>query len=142
MIPEAGLEKKQSPEEKRKKKRISQRQTKKEIEEKMIANDTDTHLSSRQSFKARNAQRLAQFFETKEQAAERINKASPESKNRSHTISRENIEGDFDKLLEDVKTWDDKEINWSKKAEDYNLRKKGSSEKLINRGQTLTVRTH
>jgi hypothetical protein len=137
MVPEAGLEKKQSPEDKRKIKRISQRKTKEEIEKKMTENDTDIHLSSRQSFKNRNVQRLALAFESKEEANQRIKKASPESRNRSHTIAIENIEGDLDRLMEDIKSWSDKEINWLQKAKEYHIRKKGDKETPQNGGQTL-----
>jgi len=137
LVPEAGLQKKQSPEEKKQIRIINQRKTKQHIESKIIENDTDMHLSLRQSFTARNEQRLAQCFETKAEAMLRVNKSSPESKNRSHTLSTENVEGNLEQLLEDVKSWNDKEINWSKKAEEYGIRKKGSPENLKNGGQTL-----
>ena len=71
LVPEAGLEKKLSPVEKRKLKRNQQRQTKAEIENKMNKNDAQEHLSSRQSYRSRQYHRLAQSFETIEEATER-----------------------------------------------------------------------
>lgn len=80
-------------------------------------NDTDAHL--RQSFRARNEQRLSQFFETK--TKERTKKASPKMKDRTHTTAMENIEGDLDRLLQDAKLWQEgQQINWSKKGRLHN----------------------
>ena len=104
----------------------------------MTKNDSDTDICLRQSFKARNEQSLSQSFETKAEAEERTKKASPKIKYKSHTKATENIEGDLDQLLEDAKLWvEGQEINWSKKAEQYKIKKAGSPEGLKNAGQTL-----
>ena len=50
LVPEAGLQKKPSPTEKKKMKRNERRQTKKELETKMSQNDTAVHLSLCQSY--------------------------------------------------------------------------------------------
>ncbi|KXJ06892.1 hypothetical protein AC249_AIPGENE21575 [Exaiptasia diaphana] len=135
MVPEAGLAKKQSPEEKRKLKRVNQRQTKENIQAKMTKNDSDAHLTLRQSFRARNEQRLSQYFETKREAKERTDK---NKKKRSHTVAMQNIEGDLDKLLEDAQTWQEgTQINWSKKAEEYGIKRSGSPDSIKNAGQTV-----
>lgn len=135
MVPEAGLAKKQSPEEKRKLKRVNQRQTKENIQAKMTKNDSDAHLTLRQSFRARNEQRLSQYFETKNEAKERTDK---NKKKRSHTVAMQNIEGDLDKLLEDAQTWQEgTQINWSKKAEEYGIKRSGSPDSIKNAGQTV-----
>lgn len=66
-------------------KRDQQRQLKHNIEKKMAQADTDVHLSPCESFSARNVQRLAQSFETYEEAMERSKKTPPKVKERMHT---------------------------------------------------------
>ena len=51
----------------------------------MAQADTDVHLSPCESFSARNVQRLAQSFETYEEAMERSKKTPPKVKERMHT---------------------------------------------------------
>lgn len=91
----------------------------------MNENDTEEHLSSRQSFRARQHHRLAQSFETVEQAAERARTTPPKIKERSHAPALGQITGDLDQLLADVKSWPNGTINWSEKARIYNIRTKG-----------------
>ena len=135
LVPEAGLEKKKSPAEKKKMKRDQQREMKKQTEDKM-AGDTGAHLILRQSYSARQNQRLAQAFETPQEAAERVKKTPPEKRNRSHTPALDNIDGDLDKLQTEVESWSDK-INWSEKAREYRIRMKGQDQVPRNGGQIL-----
>ena len=117
LVPEAGLEKKLSPVEKRKLKRNQQRQTKAEIENKMNENDAQEHLSSRQSYRSRQYHRLARSFETIEEAIKRARIKPPKIKERSHVPITDNIIGDLNQLLIDVKSWPNGTINWSEKQE-------------------------
>ena len=137
LVPEAGLEKKLSPVEKRKLKRNQQRQTKAEIENKMNENDAREHLSSRQSYRSRQYHRLAQSFETIAEATERARTTPPKIKERSHVPTTENIIGDLDQLLIDVKSWPNGTINWSEKARMYNIRTKGQESTPPNGGQMI-----
>ena len=77
LVPEARLEKKLSPVEKRKLKRDQQRQMKNDVEKAMNENDTDLHLSSRQSHRGRQNHRLARSFESREEATERARITPP-----------------------------------------------------------------
>ena len=139
LVPEAGLERKLSPVEKRKLKRDQQRQMKTNIESNINENDTEEHLSSRQSYKARQHHRLAQSFETIAEASERAKTTPPKVKERSHAPSTENIIGDLDQLLTDVKFWPNGTINWSEKAKLYQIRTKGQDSTPPNGGQMIKV---
>jgi len=137
LVPEAGLEIKKSPEEKKRIVRDQQRKTKKCIENKLQENDAINHLSLRQSYSVRNEHRFANYFETKEEARERVKITPPNVKGRSHAPSIDNIEGNLTQLLVDAKSWDGQEINWTAKATEYGIKKKGSEEELKNKGQVL-----
>jgi len=139
LVPEAGLERKLSPVEKRKLKRDQQRQMKTDIENNVNENDTEEHLSSRQSYRARQQHRLAQSFETMTEATERASKTPPKVRERSHAPSADNIGGDLDQLLIDVKSWPNGPINWSEKARIYNIhvRTKGQDSTTPNGGQMI-----
>ena len=137
LVPEAGLQKKLSPTEKKKMKRDQQRKLKTDVENKMSQSDVDSHLSICQSYSARKAQRLAQSFESYEEAMERVKKTSPKVKERLHTPLVQHIEGDAEQLLEDVKSWPDGEINWSEKATTYKIRTKGQESTPANGGQMI-----
>ena len=137
LVPEAGLERKLSPVEKRKLKRDQQRQMKTDTESNMNKNDTEEHLSSRQSYRARQHHRLAQSFETIAQATERARTTPPKVKERSHGPATDNIIGDLDQLLTDVKSWPNGTINWSEKARMYNIRTKDQDTTPPNGGQMI-----
>lgn len=137
LVPEAGLQKKLSPAEKQKMKRDQQRETKRDLEAKMSRNDTALHLSIRESYSSRQVQRMAQSFETIEEAKERARKTPPKVKERSHTASAENIDGELDQLLADVESWPDGTINWSEKARIYKIRTKGTHSTPGNGGQII-----
>lgn len=98
-------------------------------------NDVDTHLSQRSSFSARTQQRLHQSFETVEEARKRQEKTPPNSRIRSHCPSK--IEGDLEKLMEDVPSWQPEPINWSEKAREYNIKGENCSPNPPNAGQLL-----
>lgn len=137
LVPEAGLQKKLSPAEKKKSQRDKQRKMKKDTE-KQMAGDTTAHLMLRQSYNARQKHRLAQAFETQEEAAERTRVSPPQKRNRSHTPAAKNIEGDLEQLLADVQSWPETTtINWSEKARDYNIRVKDADQVPKNGGQIL-----
>ena len=135
LVPEAGLEKKLSPVEKRKLKRDQQRQMKNDVE--MNENDTDLHLSSRQSYRGRQNHRLAQAFESREEATERARITPPKRKAKSHTPATENITGDLDQLLSDIKSWPKGTTNWSEKARIYKIRMVGQDATPPNGGQMI-----
>ena len=137
LVPEAGLQKKLSPVKKRKLKRNQQRQTKTEIENKINDNDTQQHLSSRQSFRSRQYHRLAQSFETIAEATERVRTTPPKIQERAHVPTTKNITGDLDQLLTDVKSWPDGAINWSEKARMYHIRTKGQDSTPANGVQMI-----
>ena len=65
----------------------------------MNENDTEEHLSSRQSYRARQEHRLAQSFETMTKATERARTTPPKVRERCHAPSTDNIIGDLDQLL-------------------------------------------
>lgn len=138
LVPEAGLERKLSPVEKRKQKRNKLRHTKRDLENKvLIKNDTGVHLSSRDSYSARQQRRLAESFETLDEARERAIKTSPKERERSHIPALGNIIGDIDQLLIDVKSWPHGPVNWSEQARKYNIRHKGQDSSPSNTGQIL-----
>ena len=116
LVPEADLQKKLSPVEKKKIKRDQQRQLKHDIEKKMAQADTDVHLSLCKLFSARNVQRLAQSFATYEEAMERSKKTPPKVKERLRTALVKNIEGNLQQLLEEVESWPVGKVNWSEKV--------------------------
>ena len=94
LVPEAGLQIKPSPEEKKREKRNQLRQWKKNAEKVIFTeNDTTVHLTSGESYSARKQRKLAQCFETPQEALLRVSKISPQRKERSHTPALENIEG-------------------------------------------------
>ena len=76
LVPEAGLQKKLTAVDKKKLRRNQQRKMKKETENQM-AGDTTAHLMLRQSYSARQKHRLAQVFETPEEAAKRTRLTPP-----------------------------------------------------------------
>ena len=101
----------------------------------MDETDTDTHLALRQSFSARQQQRLGQYFETREEADTRVNNSPPEKANKSHVPNASQIEGDFEQLLLDVPTWPREEVNWSEKARQYCIRRTSDQLTPSNAGQ-------
>jgi len=139
LVPEAGLEKKLSPVEKRKLKRDQQRQMKNDVEKAMNENDTDLHLSSRQSYRGRQNHRLAQAFESREEATERARITPPKRKAKSHTTATENIIGDLDQLLSDIKSWPKGTTKWSEK---YKIRMVGQDATPPNGGQMIKSFLH
>ena len=137
LVPEAGLQKKPSPAERKKMKRNQQSQTKKELESKMSQSDTAVHLSLHELFSSRQVQRMAQSFETFEEAKERAQKTPPKVRERPHTASVYNIEGELDQLPADVESWPNGPPNWSEKARKYNIKTKGSDSTPANGGQLV-----
>jgi hypothetical protein len=123
--------------EQKERKRDEQRKVKGSLESVWKQTDTDAYLALRQSFSARQQQRLSSYFETTEQAEERIRKTSPEKLKKSHVPIPSSVEGEFDRLKEDMKSWPRKEVNWTDKAREYKIRR--SSDQVIppNAGQIL-----
>ena len=135
-LPQANLQVRESPNERRKKQRQRQRDVKSSIEQMWHSNDVDSHLAQRTSFSARTQQRLHQSFETIREAKERLEKTPPSSKERSHCPS--SIEGDLDKLEEDAKSWPvGVPINWSEKAIQYKIKGVNCNSTPQNAGQIL-----
>ena len=81
---------------------------KSDIESKMTENDTDEHLSSRQSYRARQYHRLAHSFETTAEATERASK----SKREVYVPTTDNSTGYLDQLLTDIRSWPNGTKNW------------------------------
>ena len=98
-------------------------------------NDVDSHLAQRTSFRGRNVQRLNQSFESVDDAQERVSQRK-EDKEKSH--SPKYITGDLEELLHDFKQWTPgTPVNWTAKAKEYNIRKRGSQDTPKNAGQIL-----
>ena len=133
-----GLQQRISPAEKKERKRDEQRKVKTSIESVWKNTDTDSHLALRQSFSARQQQRLSTYFETTDQAEDRIRKTPPEKlMNKSHVPSPSTIEGEFDRLKEDMESWPREEVNWSEKAREYKIRRSSDQATPPNAGQIL-----
>lgn len=108
-----------------------------DVEKAMNENDTDLHLSSRQSYRSRQNHRLAQSFESKEEATKRARVTPPKRKEKSHTPATENITGDLDQLLTDVQSWPKGTTNSSEKARIYKIRMVGQDATPPNGGQMI-----
>lgn len=132
----SGLQKRVSPTEIKKKKRDEQRKLKESLESVWKENDTNSHFALRQSFSSRQQQRLTTYFETTEQAEDRIQKTPPDRK-KSHIPSPSSVEGEFERLKEDIKSWPKENVNWSEKAREYKIRKSSDQTTPPNAGQIL-----
>ena len=74
-VPQLNLQKKQSPNERKKKQRLEkQREFKTHVEAVWKENDVDSHLAQRASLASREKQRIYQSFETVQQAKTRLGK--------------------------------------------------------------------
>lgn len=141
LVPDAGVIKKPSPAERKKKVRDIKRGTKRSIEETWSKTDVSSHLSQRVSFATRKKRRLQEGFEPKNEATKRVEKENREHKKaKSHTP--QNIMGDIDDLANDFESWLPFEntkttINWSQKAREYKIRKAGAEVSPPNAGQLL-----
>lgn len=112
---QSGIQKKLSPSEIKAKQRKNLKSVKENIENQYTQSDVDAHFALRQSFAAREKQRLAQHFETPKQAEERP------KREKSHVPSIGNIVGDLDKVKNEVQQWPKDNVNWSEKAKEYNI---------------------
>lgn len=134
LVPEVGVVKKTSPVERKRNSREFKRGVKRSIEEEWAKTDVDIHLAQRVSFSTRKKQRLDQGFESKKAARERVAK---QTKEKTHSPKQDNIDGDTDQLLNDVKEWPHTLINWSEMARKYKICKAGSQNVPQNGGQML-----
>lgn len=134
LVPEAGVTKKETPTEKKRRSREINRGVKRSIEEAWAKTDVDVHLAQRVSFSVRKRQRLDQGFESKKAAKERV---SRQTKVKTHSPKHENITGDTEQLLQDIKDWPHSPVNWSKMARTYKICKEGSENLPSNGGQML-----
>lgn len=133
---DTGLSIKKSPNDERKEKRHFQQELKRKIESTWAETDVECHLSQRIPFSARKKQRLAQYFETKAAANERSIKQAHRIETKYHVPT--SINGDFDLLKEDIKTWNaGTPVNFSNKARAFNIRKRGAEKSPENAGQLL-----
>lgn len=112
--PELCLQEKKSQAELRKQRREKLRTEKKQIEEQWSNRDCDTMLATRQTYRQRQEQRLALFFETPEDAENRCAKwKSLEDqgllKRKRHSPKPEDLQFDKDGLLQEVKKMKDGE---------------------------------
>jgi hypothetical protein len=141
LVPDAGLTKKASPAEKKKKVRDAKRGTKRSIEEVWKETDVSSHLSQRVSFAARKKRRIQEGFESKKDATKRVEKENlKDGKAKSHIPKV--ITGNIEELMKDVAAWLPYEntktpINWSKKAKEYKIRKVEAEASPPNAGQLL-----
>ena len=129
-VPEAGLQLKMTPAERKKKNRNQKRKFKKRVEKSWKENDVQLHLAQRSSFATRKRQRLNESFESIDEAEERS-----QTKKRKRSHGPASIDVELDRLLADVTTWTS--VNWSQKAREYKIRKAGSSTSPQNAGQLL-----
>ena len=72
------------------------------------------------------------MFETIDEAKRRA-KNAPKRQKRSHIPST--VDGNLEQLMLDVNDW--KTVNWSEKAKEYQIRRKGASVPPPNAGQVL-----
>ena len=75
---------------------------------------------------------MVECFETIDEAKRRV-KNAPKQQKRSHVPST--VDGNLVQLMLDVKDW--KTVNWSEKAREYQIRRKGASVPPPNAGQVL-----
>ena len=106
--PELGLEEKKSTAQLKKQQREKLRQEKKLIEGEWSKRDCDTMLATRQTYKQRQEQRLALFFETPDEAENRAAKRKNLEelgvcKQKRHSPNPDDLEFDKDGLLKEVK---------------------------------------
>ena len=134
-VPQLNLQKKQSPNERKKQRLEKQREFKTHVEAVWKENDVDSHLAQRASLASREKQRIYQSFETVQQAKTRLEKTPPGMKERSH-IPKEVI-GNTEQLLEDVKNWPHEPVCWSAKAKEYQIRGHTSGTTPTNGGQII-----
>ena len=134
-VPQLNLQKKQSPNERKKQRLEKQREFKTHVEAVWKENDVDSHLAQRASLASREKQRIYQSFETVQQAKTRLEKTPPGMKERSH-IPKEVI-GNTEQLLEDVKNWPHEPVCWSAKAKEYQIRGHTSDTTPTNGGQII-----
>lgn len=110
--PELCLQEKKSQAELKKERREKLRTEKKKMEEQWSKRDCDTMLATRQTYKQRQEQRLALFFETQEDAENRAAKRKSSEdhglcKRRRHSPSPEDLQFDKDGLLQEVNAMND-----------------------------------
>ena len=134
-VPQLNLQKKQSPNERKKQRLEKQHEFKTYVEAVWKDNDVDSHLAQRASLALREKQRIYQSFETIQQAKARLEKTPPGMKERSH-IPKEVI-GNTEKLLKDVKNWPNEPVCWSAKAKEYQIRAHTSDTTPRNGGQII-----
>ena len=89
-------------------------------------------MAQRKSFAARKRQRMVECFETIDEAKRRV-KNAPKQQKRSHIPST--VDGNLEQQMLDVNDW--KTVNWSEKAKEYQIRRKGASVPPPNAGQVL-----
>lgn len=87
-------------------------------------------MGNRQSFSARQRERIAMSFETKQTARERIDRdtshqQAPKRKKKDHTGKIDQMNWDKDSLKAEVEGYDDSfKINWSDLARKYHITNK------------------
>ena len=132
MVPKAGLTKKVSSVEAKKKSVKKRENFKKMYKIPGKNNDVNHHQAQRKSFAARKRQRMLECFETIDEAKRRV-KNAPKQQKRSHILST--VDGNLEQPMLDVNDW--KTLNWSEKAKEYQMRRKGASVPPPNAGQVL-----
>lgn len=129
MTPSAGVQQRKTSAEKKKESRKRLRDIKNTLESEMRKRDTDLVFLQRLSYKKYNAIRMAEAFETPDQATERVQCQTPRP--RTHGYAQGNLPCDTDQLLNEARTWSENEkVNWTKLADRYGIT--GG-----NRGQTI-----
>ena len=118
--PVAGVTKRKQPAEVKKENRDRVRGVKLAIESELHKRDHELLFENRLSFRKYNTIRLAEAFESPEEAVDRT--ASKLSSNRIHGRSPENLNFDTATLLDEAKTWaPDQQINWTELAGHYGM---------------------
>ena len=111
-MPELSLQEKKSQSQLRKERREKLRNEKKQMEEHWSKRDCDTMLATRQTYKQRQEQRLALFFESPEEAENRYTKRKDLEdhglrKKKRHSPRPEDLQFDKDGLLQEVNAMQD-----------------------------------
>ena len=128
--PNAALQKRKTTVEKKREKRQLVRKCVQHIQDTLRTNDATMVLNEGLSLRTYNRIHLAQGFESAKMKNERANSNAGKKKTHSPSME-ENVTWDTTAALNELKNWsEDKKINWSQVARQYNIPGK-------NRGQVL-----
>ncbi len=112
--PKSNVQKRLSPEERKGKRRKTARTIKQRMEEHFKERDYQLVHGHRLSYAKYNKIRLAESFETRDQAKHRSKSREAKGSQKVHGCAKEKIPFNGEQLLQEAKTWEpDVKINWS-----------------------------